>query len=498
MAAVKKAGNALIIGAGLGGLAAALELASRGWRVQVLDQRSGPGGKAFTEHLGPYRFDTGPSLLTLLPVFDELFALTGVDREAYFGARPLEEIARYFWPDGTALRSFSSPRTLADSFSRAGIARTREVLAYLEHSRKLYERSTPLFLYDTIDPRSLWRRPALWPRLLGILGLDTGRTLHEVHRSFFRDSRARQFFDRYATYNGSNPYEAPGTLALIPHVEYGLGAWAPEGGIYTIPLAMERRAREMGVEFCYACTVEGLAPPAGEGGGWIAETSRGSFEADVLFSNIDPRGFYGLLGDPPRTRRYQVEDSRLSSSALVFYWGLGNTYPQTGLHNIFFGSDYPGEFRSIFQDRQVPEDPTIYVNITAKYVPGDAPEGSENWFVLVNAPPRGEQNWDEVVPAVRERVIASLEKRLDRDIGRYIQEESWLAPPGIEELTGSCRGSLYGPSSNHWKSAFLRHPNKSSLYRHLYFCGGSAHPGGGMPLVVLSGRLAVRELLRSW
>ncbi|SIQ60253.1 phytoene desaturase [Alkalispirochaeta americana] len=495
---MKKAGTALVIGAGLGGLSAALELASRGWRVQVLDQRSGPGGKAFTERLGAYRFDTGPSLLTLLPVFDELFARTGVEREDYFRVQHLEEITRYFWPDGSTLRSYSSAEKLADSFSRAGIARPEEIFAYLRHSRKIYEASTPLFLYETLNPRSFWRRPRLWPQLFKILKLDTSRTLHEVHQAFFRDSRARQFFDRYATYNGSNPYEAPGTLALIAHVEYGLGAWAPEGGIYSIPLAMEKRAREMGVEFYYSCAAEHLSPPVKERDLWIAETSRGSFEADVLFSNIDPHGCHDLLGTPRDARRYNVEDSRLSSSALVFYWGVQNTYPQMGLHNIFFGADYPGEFRSIFQAGEVPDDPTIYVNITAKYVKSDAPEGSENWFVLMNAPPRGDQDWNDLVPSVRERVIASLERRLDRDIGRYIQEESWLTPPMIEDLTGSYRGALYGPSSNHWKSAFLRHPNKSPLHRHLYFCGGSAHPGGGMPLVVLSGRLAVKELERSW
>jgi phytoene dehydrogenase-like protein len=213
--------------------------------------------------------------------------------------------------------------------------------------------------------------------------------------------------------------------------------------------------------------------------------------ADVVVTNADVASTYtDLLGDPdaPYAKRYRRLEP--SSSALVFYWGIRGAFPELGVNNIFFSKDYPAEFNCIFKELRCPDDPTVYVNITSKTTPGDAPPGCENWFVLVNAPRNEGQDWAGEVQRMRKRVLEILEGRLGRRVGDLVEAEDVMTPQDIEEKTGSRKGSLYGISSNSKLSAFLRHPNRSRRYPGLYFCGGSAHPGGGMPLALLSGSIA--------
>jgi phytoene desaturase len=318
--------------------------------------------------------------------------------------------------------------------------------------------------------------------------------MDRLARSYFRDERMVQFFDRYATYNGSNPYRTPGTLAIIPHVEYDLGAVAADEGIYSIPTAIARLAEEGGVRFHYGVRVERiLVDSSRRVTGIVAATERLSFDAVV--SNVDVVASYErLLDDPdaPLAKRYRRLEP--SSSGLVFYFGMDESFPELSLHNIFFSGDYRAEFADIFERRRCPVDPTVYVNITSKTTPADAPAGGENWFVLVNAPYDAGQSWAGEAERTRKAVLERLSSALGRDVERHIGVESSMNPGEIAERTGSRFGSLYGISSNSRLAAFLRHPNRSSRHRGLYFCGGSVHPGGGMPLVVLSGKIASQLL----
>jgi diapolycopene oxygenase len=190
---------------------------------------------------------------------------------------------------------------------------------------------------------------------------------------------------------------------------------------------------------------------------------------------------------PPARRYRRLEPS---SSGLVFLWGLAESYPELGVNNIFFSADYRREFRELFEERVCPRNPTIYVNVTSKLTPQDAPRGAENWFVLVNAPYLSGQDWKQETRRVRQRILSVMERVLGRPVGRSIVVEQVMTPEDIQRNTGSTRGSLYGISSNSPLAAFLRHPNRSRRIRGLYFCGGSVHPGGGMPLAVLSGKIA--------
>jgi phytoene desaturase len=494
-----------VVGAGLGGLSAAIRLASAGYPVSVFEHQDGPGGKAFTEQVGSYRFDTGPSLFTMRHVFEELFAVAGRRLEDYLDLRRLERICNYFWRDGTRVATSADPARMAAEFLRVFGEPPEHLERYLSYSRRIHEITAHLFLERSLHEWSTLRAPGFLRSLWQLHRIDLHRSMDRANRSFFRDPRLQQLFDRYATYNGSSPYRTPATLNVIPHVEYGLGAWAVEGGIYQVPLALERLARELGVQFHYGSPVERIL----FGNGTDSVRSRRirgvqvageEIPTEIVVSNADVTTTYrDLLGEesaPPYRRHRALEPS---SSGVVFYWGVRHRFPELGLHNIFFSRDYRQEFAQIFDRHRCPEDPTIYINITAREgAPGDAPPDGDNWFVLINAPWNDGQDWDAEATLLRGRVIERLSGELGADLESLIEEERRMLPPDIESRTGSARGSLYGISSNTRTAAFRRHPNRSRRYPGLFFVGGSAHPGGGMPLVVLGGGIVADLVQRRY
>ncbi|TVR71767.1 MAG: phytoene desaturase [Spirochaetaceae bacterium] len=492
----------VVVGAGLGGLSAAIRLAAAGYPVEVYEKQSGPGGKAFTEQIGAYRFDTGPSLFTMKHVFEELFASAGRRLEDYLTLKPLERICNYFWPDGSRLATWSDLHRMAGEFERTFREPREHLDRYLRHSRRIYDITAHLFLERSLHEWSTLGAPRFVRSLLQLHRIDLWRTMDEANGSFFRDGHLRQLFNRYATYNGSNPYRTPATLNIIPHVEYGLGAWAVENGIYAVSRALEQLAREQGVVFHYRSPVErvltkGTAPGKRPVRGVLVGGEE--VPAEVVVSNADVTATYRFLLRDEQAKAFR-RHRRLepSSSGIVFYWGVRRRFPELGLHNIFFSADYTREFREIFREGRSPTDPTIYLNITSKEgSPGDAPEGGENWFVLLNAPWDSGQDWNREALRVRTAVLQRLSRELGTEVEPLIEVESRMLPPDIEARTDSAGGSLYGISSNTRVAAFRRHPNRSRPYPGLYFVGGSAHPGGGMPLVVLGGRI-VADLVRRY
>ena len=495
-------GRTAVVGAGLGGLAAAIRLAAAGQEVRVFERLDRVGGKAGELVLGSgksaWRFDTGPSLFTLPDVLDDLFAAAGRRREDYLDIRPLDPITRYWFADGAYVESSSDRDRFADSLEKAGIADRSELAAYLRYSRRIWNITHHVFMErslheisDLLTDRSIWGSIARMGRI------DAFRSMDSANRRYFRDTRAHQFFNRYATYNGSNPFVVPGTLNIIPHVEFGIGGYAVSGGIAAIPAALKRVAEELGVEFRLGEPVERILSSGSPGPVTGIRSVRGEWPADRVICNADVTTAYRqLLGDPraPLARRYARLEP--SSSGLVFFWAMGSDYPEFGLHNILFSDDYRKEFDDIFVRRRCPEQPTVYINITSKVDRSDAPTPGENWFILVNAPPDADQDWSAETDRTREAVLSRIEKTLGRRVRDDIRHESILDPPTIARETSSHRGSLYGISSNSRMAAFLRHPNRSRRYPGLFFTGGSVHPGGGMPLAMLSGKITADLALK--
>lgn len=482
-----------IVGAGIAGLACAARLAAAGHTVSVFDRASHVGGKVAASNDGGYRFDLGPSLFTLPQELDAVFLAAGKDPRDYYDYVRLETCCHYFFGDGTKLKAHADPARFAHEVETVlGEPRTA-VLRYLEQARKLYETTAPLFLNKSLHRLSTFTSADAW-RALGKLPVHAlTTTMHEFNRRSFSDERLVQLFDRYATYNGSSPYRALSVLSQIPHLEHNLGAYFPKGGMAALPAALGRLGTDLGVDYELGVAVHRIRHDQGRVLG--LETSHGTRYADVVVGAGDVVPTYRkLLPDIPPPR--DVLDQESSSSGVIFYWGMASTFPDLDVHNIFFSDDYEAEFDDIFQRKTIPKDPTVYVHVSSKVEPGDAPPGCENWFVMVNVPANSGQPWPELIASLRRRVIERLSRSLGRAIEPLIVTESLLDPRLIEERTSSHRGALYGPSSNHWRAAFLRHANFSKQLDGLFFCGGSVHPGGGIPLCLCSARIVAQEVAR--
>ena len=483
-----KSKKAIVLGAGVAGLAASIRLAALGYKVLLLEKNGFCGGKLSEIRLGDYRFDAGPSLFTMPHLVEELFWISGKKADD-FSYRKLEEVCRYFFPEGTRFVMPSDGEKRVEVLQQKLGEDPSKIREYLNISRFRYETIGRLFLERCLRrPGTFFNSLALKAYAgLGRLGLFS--SLASWNRKMFRNPLTQQLFNRYATYNGSDPYQTPAVMAMIPHLEFGIGAFFPGGGMIRITESLEQLAREQGVEIrTHAAASRLEAAGSRVSGVYCGEDF---FPCDVLVSALDVSLTYTLLpGKKAAASRY----SRLpkSTSAIIWYWGIERETPETGLHNLFFSSDYPAEFRALFREKTMPADPSIYLNISSKENPGDAPAGAENWFVMVNAPAAENQDWDRLVAETRDIVVRRLSKELGFPVGDFIRQETQLDPRSLESRTGALGGALYGSNSNHPFAAFLRHANFSSHYSNLFFCGGTVHPGGGIPLALQSARLAVQ------
>jgi phytoene desaturase len=311
--------------------------------------------------------------------------------------------------------------------------------------------------------------------------------MHAMNARHFTNAKTVQLFDRYATYNGSNPYKAPGMLSLIPHLEHNEGVYYPNGGMISIAKALYQLALKKGVIFYFDSPVERIIQHERKVKGVVVGGE--NVEADLVISNLDVYFTYCHLLQNENKAHTILKQER-SSSALIFYWGIKKEFPQLDLHNIFFTKNYREEFDHLFRSKKMYHDPTIYINITAKCEPGlQSPEGTENWFVMVNVPANVGQDWVSYGAAYKKVIINKLNRILQADIEPLIETEEIMDPVLIESKTGSFMGSLYGTSSNTRMAAFLRHPNFSKTINGLYFVGGSVHPGGGIPLCLRSAKI---------
>jgi len=482
--------HAAVTGAGIGGIASAIRLAANNYQVDVFEAHSGPGGKISEFHQQGFRFDTGPSLFTMPGLVDELFALHGENPRAYFAYRQLQNVTRYFFHDGSIINAWADPQKMADEVERVTGGDRRAFLHYLEKAEALYNMTANIFIFNPFRMKTFMGKDA---RKAGrnIHKLDAFRTLHQANKSFFNDQRLIKMFDRYATYNGSNPYKTPATLKIISHLEHNTGAYFPEEGMYAIVRQLTALAQRHGVRFHYNTPVEKFDVRNRRVTGIQVNGSRQSY--DLYGSNVDVFTLYKQhLPDLKLPRKQAMQE--LSTSAMIFYWGMAGAYPELQLHNIFFAENYAREFKALFKEHTISDDPTVYLFISKKVVPGDAPENHENWYVMINAPADYGQNWEALRENAREAVLQKLGKMLSRDIRSNILFEKISDPPEIAGRTGSYRGALYGNSSNNRFSAFLRHGNTTKSIKNMYFTGGSVHPGGGIPLCLASAKIATHEI----
>lgn len=488
----------VVVGAGMGGLVCALLLAAQGIRVRLVEKNAVPGGKLRQVTVAGQPIDSGPTVFTMRWVFEQIFAAVGANLDDHLSLTRADILARHSWLDGSTLDLHADRRASADAIGRfAGSAEARGYLAFCERTQEVFQSLNASFMENpSPNPVGLARGAGL-AGLLSLSRIKPFTALAKVIDSYFRDPRLRQLFGRYATYCGSSPYEAPGPLMLIAHVEQA-GVWLVEGGMMRIAQALERLALHHGAEITYGTTVSEIAVRDGVATG--VRMASGEFvEARAVVFNGDPGAlFAGLLGADCRSAVPPWKPADRSLSAVTWSCVAEASGFDLSRHTVFFGGDYPREFADILQRRQLPDDPTVYVcaQDRAAGTTGKAPSGTERLLLLVNAPARA----DETV--FSEAEIASCTTRVKERLARagltlsaLPERVSVTTPADFATLFPGSGGALYGRASHGWAASFQR-PGARTPIRGLYLAGGAVHPGPGIPMAALSGRFAAQAVLR--
>lgn len=480
--------DVLVIGAGLGGIAVALRLRKMGYRVVVLEKNETYGGKLSEFQWEGYRWDKGPSLFTLPKQVDELFELFGKNPRDSFDYHTMDESCHYYFNDGSNFLFKSNPNERnADLVAHFNQAEGMAAIDYIEESKRTYEAIGDLFidhpkykLKNIFDKALLKRYPLFMSRKL------TG-SLNAFNQSYFKNPNLVQVFNRYATYNGSNPYKMSGLYSMIPHLEMNDGTYFPKKGMRAIVGSLHDLAVEQGVDFQFNQTEIRLKKGRKN---YLISSNSDTYQVEKVVSAIDCVYFYERVAlDKKLAAKYAAKER--SASALVFYWAVEKIIPELKLHNIFFGADYQEEFRKMFDEKVAFEAPTVYIHISSTVNPADAPLNGQNWFVMINLT-AGVEVTAETKEKMRQYVGRIIQDKFKVDIAPHVKfEDSWDQAT-IGEYTGAFKGALYGASSNSKLAALTRHGNDSKKYKNVYFCGGTVHPGGGIPLVLKSAKIVAK------
>ena len=479
----------VVIGAGVGGLAAAARLGRLGHEVTVVEAQPVVGGKLGTYERDGFRFDTGPSLLTMPQVLRDLFEDTGGWPDSLALSR-LAPTARYRFADGTSVESGDDLDDFCQRLDSAfGPGNGADWRRLMTRAARIWDATREPFLESPLDGmRTLASLVLRQPRDLRTIA--PGRSLRGLGRRYLRDARLRMLLDRYATYTGSDPRKAPAALAVVPYVEQRFGGWYVEGGLRRIADALHVRALECGATLVLGTRVTRIETEAGSACG-VRLADGGRLPADVVVANTDATTVYGELVDVPRAAR-RLARATPSLSGFVLLLALRGRTDRLAHHTVLFPADYDAEFDAVFGRTAEPvADPTLY--LTRPDDPTAHPDGDESLSVLVNAPRHGSGpgaiNWR--APGLASSYANHLVDLLDAqglDVRNRILWSEAITPADLEERTGAVGGAIYGTSSNGAAAAFLRPANRSPIPG-LFLVGGSSHPGGGLPLVALSARI---------
>lgn len=478
-----------VIGAGIGGLASAILLSKKGFDVTVFEKNENPGGKMNQIYLNKFRFDIGPSLITMPFVLEEFFK--EIDRKIsdYITLKKLKTNCKYFYPDGTIFNAYNNREIFREEIENIFGKKTLSGFEkYFSYSEKLYNLSADSFLYNPFSLRRFFNPQGL----LNAGKFLNSKSLHKLHEEFIPDKKFIQFLDRFATYNGSNPYLAPALFSIIPYVEIEFGGYYIENGIYKLAESLVKICKEENIHIRGNSRFLGLEEKdkkiqlikVGN-----SEDKIENFEQDYVVSNI--------TNDISLTGNKYLGNSKWSMSGFILLLSISKMFPELEHHNILFSDDYEKEFNEISMEKKPAEDMTVYVSISSKSSPADAPVNCENWFVLVNVPNLLDfSNWSEQFKqSYKEKIITKIEKSGFK-IKESILDSKIFTPSDLSQMYGTEYGSLYGLASDSLNLMMKRPKNKSSKYKNLFFACGSSHPGGGVPLCFLSGKIVSKLMVK--
>lgn len=481
--------HAAVVGGGLGGLAAALRLAKAGWRVSVCESGSTFGGKMNRWSAQGFTFDTGPSLITMPWVFADLFTAAGARMEDHLELVRMEPLARYVFDDGTSFDYGSSIPQLLTTIQQIEPRDVEGFWRFLHLGARIFELSKETFFRrgafeppDALALRALRRMPLR----------HAWGNYHAVVAKHFRSPYLQQLYDRYPTYVGSSPYAAPATLAIIPYIELAFGGWYVRGGLYRIVECLVDLCGAHGVELRTDSRVTSIVR---DNGRTVAVTlsSGETVRADIVVMNGDTADVPSLLG---QTGARPLARAERSMSGFVLLLGLRRTLPGVPHHSVYFSADYGREFGDLFDRRVFPEEPTVYVNVPSRTDRSVVPGDGESVFIMANAPADDEPWTEERTATATAKVLGRLRRGgfpiSDDDI---VVRDTWT-PSRLASTYAAPGGAIYGTHSHGWRHAFMRPPNKDAQVPGLYYVGGSTHPGGGTPTVLMSARITSELIAR--
>ncbi|SIS85145.1 phytoene desaturase family protein [Salimicrobium salexigens] len=487
--------KAVVVGAGLGGMSAAIRLKADGYDVTVLEKNENIGGKLNQRSGKGFTFDTGPSILTMPWVLEQLFESVHRDIHDYITIKRVEPQWRTFFEDGKQLDVTGDLPTMLQEMSKVTDRPNSSLTSFLSYSQDMYDLCLKSFYKYSISGLSDLRKHHSFKELMQ---MDPMKTVAKANQEHLDNKHLEQLFNFLVMYVGSNPYSAPAILNQLAYVQLGLGIHYVEGGMYQIAEAMGKVMEELKIDVHLETPVSHIVTKGEEVTG--VATASGTMEADVVVSNLEAIPTYRYLDG---TKKGKKEAKQLEKkyeptvSGLVLLLGTNKKFEQLEHHNFFF-SDYPEkEFKEIFDKGKPAEDPTVYIGVSARSDETQAPDGKDNLFVLTHVPPlenKKRKGWDW--EAYRKTVIEKLERMGLEGLEDSIDFEYQFAPEDLESLYGANGGSIYGVVADKKSNGGFKVPAQSALYDNLYFAGGSTHPGGGVPMVTLSGQLTA-DLIKS-
>ncbi|MEO6694139.1 MAG: phytoene desaturase family protein, partial [Ignavibacteria bacterium] len=479
--------NVAVCGAGIGGMVSAIYLADKGHEVNIYEKNEQPGGKMSEYIKDGFRFDTGPSLITMPQVFYDFFRDISLDINDYLELIKLEKDCKYFWSDKTIFDSYCSKEKLSEELKLVfGEDEEKNFFRYLEYGKLFYELSKDNFLKSEFKIRNYVSTEGL----KNFTKFISGKSVNDLSNKFFKDRRLKQLMDRFATYNGSTPYLSPQFFSIIPYVEYEFGAWYVKGGIYKIAKALERICLERNIEIHYKHELNDTEVSGKNISKIYFKTRDNNVRQIENFDSV----VLNFTNNAELMDKDYFEIDDWSCSGYIILLGMNKEFNELSHHNILFSDDYEKEFIDIFEKKVPADDMTIYISISKKDDNTDAPTGCENWFILVNAPYINKNTqWTEGNKQLYKNKILdkidSFKFLFDESIRDHIKFCEIFTPDDFLKKYNSEFGSIYGLSSNSLYTLIKRPKNKSKKFDNLFFAGGNTHPGGGVPLCFLSGKI---------
>ncbi|MDO9106857.1 MAG: phytoene desaturase family protein [Methylovulum sp.] len=484
----------VVIGAGLGGLSAAISLATEGFQVDVLEKNDKVGGKLNLLQKNGFSFDLGPSILTMPHVFEALFERAGRKMADYVTLQSVEPHWRNFFADGTTVDLGSDTERMRGQLDKLGPNTAQEFGQFLAYSKKLCEATEQGYFAHGLD--SFWELLRYYGPLRSLQAFDVFRSMDQGVRRFIKDPKLVDILNYFIKYVGSSPYDAPALMNLLPYIQFGYGLWYIKGGMYGMAQGLQKLAEELGVNIQVNTEVAEIQHQSGRASGVRVSDDR-VFAADIIVSNMEVIPAYKNLLSHQDSEIRRLEKFAPSCSGLVLHLGVDCLYEQLAHHNFFYSEQPREHFNAVFHSHRLSDDPTIYLVAPVKSDLSLAPPGCEIIKILPHIPhiDPNQPLQAEDYEALRERVLLKLERMGLTDLRKHIVcEESWT-PLDIQARYYSNQGSIYGVVADRFKNLGFKNAQRSAVLKNLYFVGGSVNPGGGMPMVTLSGQLVRDKIL---